>query len=437
MRANKLFTELLLFVACIQNIWGQGYKVYKNDGVVVPFSTEQTDSIVFSEDINGNTDFGPYTVANQMIAGKWYISKSETVTFYLDGKTDYIEGGTYEFLPFQGIVIIYNSANVPYEIINIHKVAKERLIVSNLGSNTFRYFTHTQPVQLVTSIVLSENSVELKIDGIATLIATVLPNDADNKDIAWESSDDDVAEVNKNGRVIANGYGTCNIICSAKDGSGVQAVCVVTVKDETHGSDDDHEWVDLGLTSGTLWAATNIGADKPEDYGSYFAWGETETKSGYNWGNYKWAMGSWNSITKYCTSAEYGIIDNKTTLDPEDDAATVNWGGSWRIPSRKEWEELSKECSWTWTSYNGHYGFRVTGSNQKAIFLPAAGKKLGPSGTNLIVGEAGMYWANSLNPEVNEDAYSGLFWKDGFSDYYVDYGRCEGLSIRPVRIRTR
>ncbi len=106
-----------------------------------------------------------------------------------------------------------------------------------------------------------------------------------------------------------------------------------------------HDYVDLGLPSGLIWATCNVGAAKPEDYGDYFAWGETEPKDDYWWSTYKWCNGDWDKLTKYCTDSYYwdssssSSMDNKTVLDPEDDAAHVNWGGSWRMPTDEEWTE--------------------------------------------------------------------------------------------------
>ena len=119
------------------------------------------------------------------------------------------------------------------------------------------------------------------------------------------------------------------------DGS-VTATDVTAIYDFLLGNvpSENHEYVDLGLPSGTLWATMNVGANSPEDYGDYFAWGETAPKSVYDWSTYKWCRGLVNTITKYCNSGGYnGFVDNKTELDPEDDAATANWGAEWRMPS--------------------------------------------------------------------------------------------------------
>jgi uncharacterized protein (TIGR02145 family) len=162
---------------------------------------------------------------------------------------------------------------------------------------------------------------------------------------------------------------------------------------------DDHHphLIDLGLPSGTKWACCNVGASKPEDYGLYFAWGETNNSEdrSFNWESYRW--GSMWKLTKYCTNSRYGTVDNRTVLDLEDDAARVNWGGSWRMPTQAEWQELYDNCTWTWTTHNGINGYKVTsnkeGYTDKFIFLPAASRR---DGSDLNgVGSYGLYWSSS------------------------------------------
>lgn len=185
------------------------------------------------------------------------------------------------------------------------------------------------------------------------------------------------------------------------------------------------EAVDLGLPSGLKWAIFNVGATKPEEYGGYFAWGETEPKSHYNWSTYKWCNGSKYSITKYNINARYGTVDNKTILDPEDDAAHVNWGGSWRMPTYEEWTELKTLCTWTWTSQNGVNGRKVTGPNGNSIFLPAAG-----SGPN-YAGSYGYYWSSSRCSSSHAyNAYYGSGDSYKLDGYYSE--RCIGFPVRPV-----
>ena len=192
-----------------------------------------------------------------------------------------------------------------------------------------------------------------------------------------------------------------------------------------------YEYVDLGLPSGTKWATMNVGADSPEDYGDYFAWGETEPKSYNDWSTYKWCNGSYDTQTKYCASSSYGIVDNKTTLDLADDAANANRGGNWRMPTKAEQDELrnTSYTTWTWTTLNGVYGYKVTSKiNGNSIFLPAAGDSgnLGAVG----MGSFGEYCSSSLNTNESYDAY-----KLYFTEYYVGssyYDRYRGLSVRPV-----
>ncbi len=189
-----------------------------------------------------------------------------------------------------------------------------------------------------------------------------------------------------------------------------------------------HAYVDLGLPSGLLWATCNVGADKPEDYGSYYAWGETEVKSAYNWNTYKWCNGNWDNLTKYNTDSYYGTVDNKTLLEPEDDAAHVNWGGAWRMPTREEMNELKNNCTWTWTTQGGNNGYRVTGSNGESIFLPAAGYYY--DGSLNYAGSGGYYWSSSLNTDSPNYAYYLYFYSG--SVYMSNYNRGYGLSVRPV-----
>ena len=139
----------------------------------------------------------------------------------------------------------------------------------------------------------------------------------------------------------------------------------------------DVQAVDLGLPSGIKWATCNVGAEKPEDYGNYYAWGEVLPKDYYDFGTYKYANGASDELTKYCNNASYGdngFTDNKTTLEPEDDAAHVNWGGSWRMPTDAEWQELRDNCTWTWTTQNGINGYQVTSQkNSNSIFSSRCG----------------------------------------------------------------
>mgnify|MGYP003302756243 CR=1 FL=1 len=207
-----------------------------------------------------------------------------------------------------------------------------------------------------------------------------------------------------------------------------QNVTYIAIFEKAKTYQDGHEYVDLGLPSGLKWATCNVGATKPEEYGDYFAWGEVEPKEYYEWSTYKYCNGSKYSMTKYCTYSNYGIVDNNTMLDHEDDAATVNWGGAWRMPTKAEQDELRNNCTWDWTTQNGVNGYKVIGPNGNSIFLPAAGFM--HEGTLTNAGSYGDYRSSSLEADEPYLAYIVYFYSD-----YVDwsYGsRCSGLSVRPV-----
>jgi hypothetical protein len=201
----------------------------------------------------------------------------------------------------------------------------------------------------------------------------------------------------------------------------------------TLSSGGGHAYVDLGLPSGTLWATCNVGADSPEDYGDYFAWGETQPKSDYSWSTYQYCMGSSTKLTKYCDNASYGyngFTDNLTTLQPSDDAATAQWGSGWRMPTIEEWRELRDNTTHVWTSQNGVGGRLFTATNGNSLFLPAAGSR---DGTNLDhAGWSGSYWARSLSPGHPSMVFNLLINADNCSTNGSGL-RNKGLSVRPVR----
>ena len=173
---------------------------------------------------------------------------------------------------------------------------------------------------------------------------------------------------------------------------------------------EGHEWVDLGLPSGLKWATCNVGASCPEEYGDYFAWGETSTKSNYDYDNCASMYKSW------------GDIGGNSSRD----AATANWGGSWRMPTKAEFEELKDNCTWTWTTQNGKNGYKVTGKNGQSIFLPAAGSRDGD--TLCRDGEGGYYWSST---PADSDYACDLYFLEGGQamNWCLFY---YGLSVRPV-----
>ena len=201
--------------------------------------------------------------------------------------------------------------------------------------------------------------------------------------------------------------------------------------------EDEGDWVDLGLPSGTIWATRNVGASAPEDYGDYFAWGETAPKDYYYYSTYKWYRSDdyspyYAGFTKYCTYSSYGyngFTDGKTELDPSDDAACAHYPGG-RMPSLEQIQELRDNCTWQWTQRNGVNGQLGTGPNGNTIFLPAAGYRWGESLYD--AGSWGLYWSRALSP-VSSNYACGL----DFGSCYVGWsnnGRSNGFSVRAVRV---
>ena len=203
------------------------------------------------------------------------------------------------------------------------------------------------------------------------------------------------------------------------------------------------EAIDLGLS--VKWASFNLGATKPEEYGDYYAWGETEPyysyldpltwkegkEAGYDWPSYRWCMGDFY-LTKYCNDSRYGyngFSDTKTVLNLGDDAARAHLGGTWRMPTDAEWAELRDNCTRTRTTLNGVNGVLFIANNGNSIFLPAAGIWLDTR--HVEMGTNGYYWSSSLD-SVNPTSAWGLYIDGSIVSRDCYYSRCRGFSVRAV-----
>ena len=285
--------------------------------------------------------------------------------------------------------------------------------------------------QPITSITLSKASLSLIIGGEETLSYSILPDNADDKTLIWSSSDYSIADIDQTGRITAKAKGKATIQVTALHGSGVTASCNIVVS-----SPCPSGAVDLGTTTSDgynlYWAVCNLGAEKPEDCGDYYAWGETETKTDYDWSTYKFGTSSYGPFSKYNTKSSYGSVDNKIVLDPDDDVAHVKLGDNWRMPTYEECTELKMKCTMTGvTNYNGSgiSGTLVTATNGNSIFLPGSGYYWGDNG---LQGSSYSYcWSSSLR-----EGSPGYAWLMHFvySAVLVENGffRCQGLTVRPV-----
>lgn len=302
---------------------------------------------------------------------------------------------------------------------------------------------HCDVTVLKPVVTMSVSIVRLRNIGETYQLSVSVSQNSGSLPVTWESADPSIATVNNTGLVtsVSRGITTVKAIVN-----GVIATCTVNTSSQFNG----HAYVDLGLKDAqgrtVYWATCNVGADKPEDAGLYFAWGETvgytsDTSDGrrFDWANYKWmksGCSSWGNITKYTfadnqTSADWYsngkfIGDNKTVLDPEDDAAHVNWGGDWRMPTYDELNQLKTKCTWTWDSTKK--GYTVKGPNGNSIFLPAAGYRIDSYLSR--GGSYGYYWSSSLDTSDSDGAYC-LYFSSGYVDWRNSY-RYLGQSVRAV-----
>ena len=237
-------------------------------------------------------------------------------------------------------------------------------------------------------------------------------------------SDDASWRTTRNAGGYAIGYGasanesqssrTATITVSYGDQSFEVAITQRGKPAHTRGTINGHEWVDLGLPSGLKWATCNVGASNPGDYGNYYAWGEITPalNNDYSEAN--------------CSTLGQNIGDIAGTSR---DAARQNWGGSWRMPRRREINELVDNCTLTWTTQNGHNGYKVTGPNGNSIFLPATGRRVGTS--SYQVGSFGDYWCSTPNPNDGDTLRAGVFGI-GNGTFRGYTNRYYGNSVRPV-----
>ena len=195
---------------------------------------------------------------------------------------------------------------------------------------------------------------------------------------------------------------------------------------DTDGEISGHGYVDLGLPSGVKWATCNVGAETPTGFGDYFAWGETSPKAEYSWETYQhWVDANGDGE---CGEGET-TIDSDISGNAQYDAATANWGGSWRMPTVEELEELYNNCEWLYMTINGLHVMKVTGPNGHSIYLPVAGCRRGSSLD--YAGGRGYFWSSAPDDFSDDYAYSLYFDSDG-SDVSHYGGRYYGQTVRAV-----
>ncbi len=303
--------------------------------------------------------------------------------------------------------------SVTYDENNVYFTLTDGSVLIVPRENSTSDFDQTVIDNLVTSLELDKDTILLDIGEKATIVATTAP--FSNSKVTWSSSDETIAKV-ENGEVEAISAGL--VIISAQAGT-LTKKCYVFA-----GVND--KYVDLGLS--VKWATCNIGANSPEEYGDYFAWGEVEPKEYYDWSTYKHGS-RYDLLEKYCNNSNYGLYgftDKKIVLDPEDDAAYINWGGVWRMPTKEEQEELVKNCVCILITLNGVNGVKIIGPNGNFIFLPAAGFKYDDD-----VSFSSRYWLSSYDGEEYSVCMFLPSNSKGQLSMQHDF-RDNGMVIRPV-----
>ncbi|MCM8873375.1 MAG: fimbrillin family protein [Paludibacteraceae bacterium] len=361
---------------------------------------------------------------------------------------------TFKHLPAQVVVNVKcDNANYGYVLTSAKLSAPSQL------SYNFKTQTISIPANVGTKSysMLEEGqykSVNTTLEGLDTLMIAADGTDGTScrMEVSFETHIADQTQTytkTANVTLVAGYVNTVNVTLAGNKPLTVSGAISGWTKNENGYVIDanGHDYVDLGLPSGTLWATCNIGAENPEDYGDYYAWGETsphysvndadtiwldDYSGGYAWSLYGHCDGTYNTLTKYCNNGEYGTEDYKSVLDAEDDAATANWGSGWRMPTQAEWAELinGEYTTTEWTTLNGVNGRMITGkSNGNSIFLPVAGYFVD---TYLLdAGSYGYYWSSSLNESSPDYAWSLYFYSSSLNAYY-GRPRFRGQSVRPV-----
>ena len=298
-----------------------------------------------------------------------------------------------------GSIVRYNTA----EIDSIKFIPLGEYVVPEIATNEVENITFTSAV--CGGDVASDGGIEVTAKGVC-----------------WSTSPNPTIEDDKTEDGSGLGSYTSNLTGLSENTTYYVRAYATNAAGTNYGEEksfttlapiNGHYYVDLGLPSGLKWATCNVGADSPEAYGDYFAWGETSAKEEYT---------EENSIT-------YDKQMNDISGNEQYDAATANWGGPWRMPTDEELQELIDNCEWEWTAQNSVNGYKVTSkTNGNSIFLPAAGYR---SGSSLdCAGSYGNYWSSSPNESSSISACFLGFDSSGYG-MLNDY-RHFGTSVRPV-----
>lgn len=352
-----------------------------------------------------------------IIAGSWRAVDNSALLLTEDGKAT-VSGNSavtdFEYFPYRGDLVLLNADGAVVQNYHVLRLSKDYLVFRLVGGSYAVYYPSDR---FATSLTMSDTDVVIWKGKTQKLSIEPSPSESILPTLVWTSSNEEVASVSADGVVTAVATGTCTITAGTGDGT-LNASCSVVVK--------DYEYVDLGLPSGTLWATCNVGASSPEDYGDYFAWGETTTKSSYTWDNY---FDSEGGSPAFFYTFYHGTRNDKlglTELGDTYDAAYTNWCANWHMPTAEQASELFAKCTWKWNKEK--LGYDVVGPNGNAIFLPTAGYYDGASCSEST--QKGYFWTRSLTPVYS--GYADIITIASNQHEKRSATRNWGLPIRPV-----
>lgn len=382
---KKIIFLLASFVAIFMAIANNYMHVYLNNGSILDFDTESLLRVDVQKDSTSNST---YLLVVKNDSSTLRIDQSDIQKIAFDDTINSIWGLEVSDVDEKGNVSITFYANIEMETIygirvDFFKDYDLFLYIKNISLNshfpnksgiTFDYIQENDSIYKITvhDVYFNDNT-----KSIAVFIRVT--KDENSNVIRWNN--ENIERMPVSGQIA------------------------------------DHDYVDLGLPSGTLWATYNVGASKPQESGWHLTWGVAYPSDSYYPGSYKWGR---DSMTKYNSK------DSLTILQPEDDAATVNWGSEWRMPTGEELQELIEYCEYSSTEFEGRKGAKFTATNGNSIFFPAAGYAV----DWVIAGESsGYYWSSSL-VDVGENP-GFLYFRD--EKVYIDYGGGgSGHSVRAV-----
>ena len=272
-------------------------------------------------------------------------------------------------------------------------------------------YTHLQTLTIPKSVTDNSIVIHWRFDYMAKTIYASWTENVPRRGGRRESSNPYVTKMHVP-------YGTTSLYTGGSDYYWSRVCGII--------EDVDERAIDLGLS--IRWASCNIGATAPEENGDFYAWGDTLTRSSFTWGTYPYSGTTTNTMTKYCTRAANGTVDNRSTLIAFDDAAYIRWGETWRMPTKDEWNELFTQCTWKDTMYNDVPVWQVTGPNGNSIYLPKVGYK-----NNSSVTAGCYYWSSTLNTTNSNDGCNRALYINAADRSGAKYGlRYVGMPVRAV-----